>query len=319
MVDKRFAQTVLWGATRDYTHCIVYCDHFDYTLGIKFVRKGEDVHTIINNIRGNQLCSLMSIDMVYNYNLPLLKQLNETPYNIEPLTKPNNLNKPHGGLYNISERITEAIEYTSSIHKNQIDHNLRLMELVIDNKASKNIELLLICSCLHDTIRNTQDLYNIYQQFGPTVTSILLEITPSNILSNIFNQEIKESTRIEKISNWALTILLCDYLDTINHNLTDSYYNETLNLLNIIINNRNLTQSQIRIIKEIISKLFKHTEGNNEQEIKIAKLANKHKELKEYFKEEIKRILRNKNIIIPKDNPENSAITLLLKHLRSTT
>ena len=58
----------------------------------------------------------------------------------------------------------QYIEYASSIHKNQIDHNLRLMELVIDNKASKNIELLLICSCLHDTIRNTQDLYNIQKE-----------------------------------------------------------------------------------------------------------------------------------------------------------
>lgn len=332
MVDKRFAQIVLRGATKNYSHCILSCDHFDYTPGITFVERGEDVRSVIKRIRGNPLNGMTSIDMIFNYNIPILKQLNESPYNIEPTTMPDELNKPYGGLYNISDNISKAIEYATIIHKDKttinnepyIYHNLRVMELVIDNKASYNIESLLISACLHDTIKNAKDFYNIHQNFGPLVTSLVIETTPYNILNQIFefDQDINPTTQLEKISNWGLVITLCDYLDNVNsiikcnnQEIIQETIIETINKLETIISNRKLSNSQINIIKKIMKKLFELSKDNNELTTKLVQIAKSHPKLKEKFKTEIEEF--NKTIIISNNYPENSAMDLLIRVLKA--
>ena len=86
MNKNEIRRIVMNGATGDYSHVLICCDTFDYTDYPVFVKYGDDVKEVI--AKRNNFQKMSKVMEVYNYNLDLETQLNESrAYHIEPLVK----------------------------------------------------------------------------------------------------------------------------------------------------------------------------------------------------------------------------------------
>lgn len=326
MANKELAGIVLRGVLYNATHCIIYCDHFDYTPGITYVKKGEDVHSVIDNILSHGSIGMYSIDYVYNYgiqDLTLFEQLREgNPYHIEPKVQAEYMDHPYGALYNISPKLREAIEYAYKIHEKEVDINgddyiyylQRVIKNIIKHKESHEIELLLISACLQSTIKSAKDIYNLNHYFGSKVTALVLEITPPEIINSIFQTQETPLTTIKRMSSWALVIKLCDLLESTNSiqkcnndELINNYSDIIIDELNLVLTKPNLSQTHISIIKQIVKVLFTLLEKNHDKAAKLAKVIENNHEIKSYFQKEIDKFL----FPIKPSNPEDVEGTAL--------
>lgn len=270
MTIEAIEKVLLKGNNGKYSHLIIYCDHWDYTDSYKYVKYGEDITKIIDQIKSSGSPGMFSIEEIYNYNLDLKKQIDEVrAYHIEPLQKKenNNINE----IY-ISEKLKEAIEYATKMHEGQtrkdgtpyINHPLRVVEKVLYYKKSKNLETLLISACLHDTIEDTEaTYYDINEKFGAQVASIVLELTTDKDMKNEIGKKCYLQIKMKNMSSWALVIKLCDRLDNVSDliNCNDSkfinkYIDETIGILKYLLENRKLSNTHISIIESIIILLF---------------------------------------------------------------
>ena len=173
MTKQEITEIVMNGDTGEYSHLIIYCDHWDYTYEYRYVKHNENINTIINDIKSGGSPGMFSIIEVYNYNLDLKCQLNEKrAYRIEPLIKPNQEKIPkktqviekskilgQEPTY-ISENFKRAVEYAMKMHKDQykldgspyIKHPLGVVKNIMKYKKSKNLETRFIIAVLHDTL-----------------------------------------------------------------------------------------------------------------------------------------------------------------------
>ncbi len=297
MTKEEIREIVMSGNTGDYSHVVICCDTFDYEDYPVYVKYGEDIRKIIVNYND---CNKMSRVMeVYNYNLDLEKQLNESiSYHIEPLVKSKKTIKSNEEKKlkeevasdeqdsNISENLKKAIDYAVRMHEGQtrlngepyIKHPLHVVQNVLKYKKSKNIEVLLMSACLHDTIEDTDTTYyDIFQNFGPQVASLVLELTTDEDMKNELGKVKYLKIKMKNMSSWALTIKLCDRLDNCSDLLScseefqEKYVLETLDILEYISQFRTLTGTQIRLVEDILDELMPLKDVYNIGE-RIAKL-----------------------------------------------
>ena len=289
MTKEEIAKIVMRGATGEYSHVLICCDTFDYEDYPVYVKYGENIESVVKHY--NDYNKMSKVMEVYNYNLDLEMQLNEKrAYHIKPLaiekkdvndndekiildTKKLNQNDEQKKLdIYISEKLKEAIEYATKMHKGQkrrddtqyIDHPLRVLKNVLKYKNSKNLKTLLICACLHDTIEDTEaTYYDIVEKFGVQVASIVLELTTDEDIKKALGKGKYLSIKMKNMSSWALVIKLCDRLDNIGdlENCNDedfkaNYINQTIDILDYLIKNLNLSKTHITIIEDIISSLL---------------------------------------------------------------
>lgn len=316
MTKKEIMETVMMGATGEYSHCIIYCDHWDYTDSCRYVKYDENINSVIDNIKSGGSPGMFSIEEIYNYNLDLNKQLNEgRSYHIEPLGKPKKglekkekkelkqndmVNIQHDS--NISENLKKAIDYAAKMHEGQIrltgdayiKHPLHVMQNVLKYKKSKHIEELLISACLHDTIEDTSaTYYDIVKIFGPQVASLVLELTADEDMKNALGKRQYLSIKMKNMSSWALVIKLCDRLDNVNDLLRcndvafkNKYINETIEIIDYLLENAKLSRTHIAIIEQIICLLLKLSKEDKEKTIKLAEFIEVCSELKLNFQYE---------------------------------
>lgn len=305
MTKKEITKIVMEGATGEYSHLIIYCDHWDYTYGYRYVKYSENINMIIDNIKAGGSPGMFSIDEVYNYNLNLNDQINERrAYHIEPLIeikdiednreqktnenneKTNQDNQQKEQDNYISENLKKAIEYAIEMHEGQkrrngspyIKHPLSVAKNVLKYKKSKNLEILLISACLHDTLEDTEaTYYDIIQQFGPQVASIVLELTTDQDMKNVLGKERYLAIKMKNMSSWALVIKLCDRLDNISDlskctekTFKTKYINETIGILNYLFKNRKLSKTHLTIVEHIICLLFELCRDDVENKTKLA-------------------------------------------------
>ena len=332
MNKNEIRRIVMDGATGDYSHVLICCDTFDYTDYPVFVKYGDNVKEVIAKRNNSQKMS--KVMEVYNYNLDLEKQLNESrAYHIEPLVKRikesktrenstinNNLCDENN---NISEKLNKAIEYAKDMHKGQtrlngepyVNHPLRVLKYVLKYKKSKNIETLLISACLHDVIEDTPaTYYDIVDEFGPQVASLVLELTTDEDMKNALGKCRYLSIKMKNMSSWALVIKLCDRLDNVNglfscddNVFKNKYINETIKILNDLVNNRNATLSttHLTIIEQIILSLILLCKDSRDKIIILVDIAKKCSELKIDYQNEKESLLilkrfteQNKNYVL---------------------
>lgn len=316
MTKKEITRIVMEGATGEYSHCIIYCDHFDYTDSCQFVKYGENINKVINDIKSGGSPGMFSIMEIYNYNLDITKQLNEKrAYHIEPINKTRKgvIKNEEDTLKqselandednnNISDELKKAIEYATKMHEGQtrltgeayIKHPLHVIQNVLKYKKSKNIETLLISACLHDTLEDTEaTYYDIVQNFGPQVASLVLELTTDEDIKNILGKQQYLSIKMKNMSSWALVIKLCDRLDNTNDLLNcqddsfkNRYINETIGIIDYLLKNAKLSKTHITIIEQIICLLIQLSKGDNEKTIKLAEIVESFSKLKISFKNE---------------------------------
>lgn len=202
--------------------------------------------------------------------------------------------------------LDRAIEYATIMHEGQIrfggvpyiNHPKRVAEYVRKYKQSNNIEMLMICAYLHDTLEDTEaTYYDLVNIFGPQVASIVLELTTDEDLKKEIGKERYLEIKMKNMSSWALVIKLCDRLDNISDlsnasiKFRKKYTKETLQIIYYLLENRELSYTQLSITKQIIitlnnlekyieedSKLLNllecinHLDLENKSQIKILKI-----------------------------------------------
>lgn len=166
-----------------------------------------------------------------------------------------------------SENILKALEFATKKHAGQtrrdgtpyINHPIRVANNVSIFKNSKEIEMLIICALLHDTLEDTATTYyELVQTFGPQVASIVLEVTTDEDLKNEIGKERYLEIKMKNMSSWALVIKLCDRLDNVSdliscsENFQVKYINETIGILEYLVSKRNLSMTHLNIIRFII-------------------------------------------------------------------
>ncbi|MCI9434960.1 MAG: bifunctional (p)ppGpp synthetase/guanosine-3',5'-bis(diphosphate) 3'-pyrophosphohydrolase [Bacilli bacterium] len=295
MTKEEIRKIVMHGNTGEYSHVIICCDTFDYEDYPVYIKYGEDIKTIIANY--NDYNKMSKVMEVYNYNLDLEKQLNETrSYHIEPLKKTkqeivkNKENPIKQDKFDnaISDNLKKAIEYATKMHKGQmrltgdayINHPLHVVQNVLKYKKSKNIETLLISACLHDTLEDTKaTYYDIVQNFGPQVASLVLELTTDEDIKKILGKQQYLSIKMKNMSSWALVIKLCDRLDNTNDLLNcgdiqfkNRYINETIGIIDYLLKNAKLSKTHITIIEQIIYILLELNKGDNEKTTQLMEI-----------------------------------------------
>ena len=287
MTKEDIKRIVMNGDTGEYSHVIIWCDTYDFDYSYVYVKYGEDIKTIAADY--NSYNKMRRIMEVYNYNLDLDKQLDEArAYHIEPVNMQREEKEIKANDV-ISEDIKKAINYATRMHQGQtrktgepyIIHPLHVLQNVLKYKKSKNIETLLISACLHDTLEDTSaTYYDIVENFGPQVASLVLELTTDEDMKNALGKQQYLSIKMKNMSSWALDIKLCDRLDNINDLLKcqdDSfkkkYLNETIEIIDYLLKNAKLTNTHLAIIEEIIRILNKLCKTDNEKTIKLIDIA----------------------------------------------
>lgn len=308
MTKEEIRKTVMSGNTGEYSHVIICCDTFDYEDYPVYVKYEEDIKKVVADYNNhNKMSSVME---VYNYNLDLEKQLNERrAYHIEPLNKykktvKSNEEKMPGKVetaniehdYNISANLKKAIDYAVRMHKGQtrlngepyIKHPLHVVQNVLKYKKSKNIETLLISACLHDTIEDTEaTYYDISQNFGLQVASLVLELTTDEDMKNALGKQQYLSIKMKNMSSWALVIKLCDRLDNVNDLLDckdekfkNKYVTETIEIMDYLLKNAKLSNTHIAIIGQILCLLIQLSKDDNEKTTKLTEIIDRYSKLK---------------------------------------
>ena len=298
MNKEEITRAVMRGNTGEYSHVIIVVDRFDYEDYPVYVSYNQDIREVIIDYQGD-IHSMTGIMEIYNYNLDLEMQLNENrAYHIEPIVKLNkqedkkdeDMKTDNKINNNISEELEVTIEYAKEMHNGQyrhdgspyIRHPLSVLENVLKYKKSKSLETLLMSACLHDTLEDTSaTYYDIVQKFGPKVASIVLELTTDEDMKKALGKEQYLSYKMKNMSSWALVIKLCDRLDNVSDLLNDDnesfkikYINESINILEFLVQNRELSKTHITIIEQIIDTLLQLCKDDIEKMTRLTKIFN---------------------------------------------
>lgn len=163
--------------------------------------------------------------------------------------------------------LDKALKYATIMHEGQlryggvpyINHPKRVAQYVRKYKQSNSIEMLMMCVYLHDTLEDTKaTYYDLVNIFGPQVASIVLELTTDEDLKKEIGKERYLEIKMKNMSSWALVIKLCDRLDNISDlenasiQFRQKYTKETLQIIYYLLENRELSYTQLNIIKQII-------------------------------------------------------------------
>lgn len=164
---------------------------------------------------------------------------------------------------NIKEK---AKKFAIKKHKNQkrkngedyINHPINVAGLVKIYKKSHNLDNLISAAYLHDILEDTNtSYYELVKCFGYNIANLVLELTTNEDMKNDIGKAKYLAYKLKAMTNWALTIKLCDRLHNIsdlykiNNNFKNKYINETKYIINYLTNNRNLNNTQKNIIKKI--------------------------------------------------------------------
>lgn len=160
------------------------------------------------------------------------------------------------------ELLQKAILYSVKKHSKQfrkgngapyIIHPMAVMAILYDIKSSQNMDMLAICTILHDVVEDCNvSLQKIAKKFGYQVSSIVNELTSLEYGIAVYGKTEYLKHKMLKMSNYALTIKLCDRLHNIMDRKTfDDYMVQTEEIINALVNQRNLTASQEEVINRI--------------------------------------------------------------------
>jgi len=172
----------------------------------------------------------------------------------------------------VLENIEKSKEFAEKAHAGvnrkfsgepYVEHPKRVAEIVkLYKKDSHALGHLISASHLHDTIEDTNTtVEDLKELFHGLVVSLVQELTSDK-------EKIKEMGKTEylshkmiNMSSWALVIKLADRLDNVSDLKTSSpkfrekYVPETKTILNNLKKGRKLTNTQVRLVDAIETKL----------------------------------------------------------------
>ena len=166
--------------------------------------------------------------------------------------------------------VNRAIEYAKLKHNGQFRfdgepyfmHPYRVLFYLNEYKKSSHSDILLEAAVLHDTLEDTDTKFeDINLLFGSKVAGLVLELTSEESVKRLLGKTEYLKLKLNNMSSWALAIKLCDRLDNVksleqcSESFKHKYVLETFKIMNFIINNRNLSQTHLHIILNILAVL----------------------------------------------------------------
>lgn len=162
--------------------------------------------------------------------------------------------------------IDKAYAFAKQKHRGQlrdggqsyIIHPIRVAQLILKYKPSKNQDVLIAAALLHDTLEDTYTSYKeLCENFGEMVASIVMELTTASFVPKLEGKDVYLSHKMENMTNYALCVKLADRLDNIR-DLSDTsqekrirILNQTKNIIDYLVLHRNLTDSHKKLIEQI--------------------------------------------------------------------
>jgi len=173
--------------------------------------------------------------------------------------------------------LAEVLEFASEKHKGQkrddgedyIVHPIRVAKIVDFYKGqySKNREVILAASLLHDTLEDTYTSFlELKDNFGAAVASLVEELTSATFSSRIIGKAKYLAEKMQFMTNYALIIKLADRLDNIRdlayssegkrqRTISDNQF-----IIDYLKEHRELTGSQTKLCADIKAEIDKYNE-----------------------------------------------------------
>lgn len=237
-----------------YSHAIVCINRLNGTFFFKCVETNETVEEEVSKIREQGIYAMIIVEEIGN-------------------TK-----------FEERNMASEALDYATMMHDGQyrkdgtdyINHPIRVANYVSEFKSSLNMDVLLASAYLHDTLEDTKaTYYDIVNKFGPQIADLVLELTTDEDIKKYLGKTKYLEIKMKNMSSWALVIKLCDRLDNVSdlmnsdEKFRNRYARETIDILNYLLSNRELSDTHINIIKSILSTLDKCSVESNDFVTKI--------------------------------------------------
>ncbi len=183
------------------------------------------------------------------------------------------LKQEYGDDYKL---ILKAFKFADKKHKGAkrddgtpyIYHPMRVAEYVRKFKRSRNKTKLYIAALLHDTLEDTDTSYTeLVENFGETSAAIVMELSTANFDEMWIDRSQKADYLSKKMSfmtNYALTIKLCDRLDNIitlggcSKGKLERTLNDTRYIIDFVSAACELSGTQKRIVEEIENEMKKY-------------------------------------------------------------
>lgn len=128
---------------------------------------------------------------------------------------------------------------------------------------SKHYDELRGAAYLHDTLEDTATSFEeIEQQFGPMVASLVKELTSDKEKIKQIGKTQYLQRKLAHMSSYGLVIKLADRLDNLQDladadpKWADKYANQTLDIIEYLVDNRDLSATQLRLIEDITDRIL---------------------------------------------------------------
>lgn len=159
--------------------------------------------------------------------------------------------------------VLKAINFATKKHIGQvrkvsqepyITHPLKVSYLLASFKQqSKNMDELLCAALLHDTLEDTNTTFEeISTEFSPLVASIVEELTSDTDDITKVGKKQYLMKKMQGMSSYALTIKLVDRLANLMDNPTEKTKQDTREIIDYLITNRDMSKTQMKIIYNIM-------------------------------------------------------------------
>jgi (p)ppGpp synthase/HD superfamily hydrolase len=134
-----------------------------------------------------------------------------------------------------------------------IVHPIDVAKKVRRYKTSKNIEELVCAAYLHDVVEDCNvTLDEIRIQFGDMVCQLVGELTSCNIQIKKMGKKEYLKQKMVGMTSYGLTIKLADRLSNVSDRPTDKCKNDTIEIMNHLMNERRLTNNQNVMVTKIL-------------------------------------------------------------------
>lgn len=166
--------------------------------------------------------------------------------------------------------IQKAIEYAKVKHSGQnrlfskepyVNHPIRVMQIIDENKKTNRKEDLFIAAILHDILEETSTSEEeIEKTFGKKVLELVKELTTNEEERKKIGKTkylLEKMSNPEKMSNWGLIIKLADRLDNLSDNdkqpreFKERYFKQTKEIITELRQKRKISPTQTILLNKI--------------------------------------------------------------------
>lgn len=172
-----------------------------------------------------------------------------------------------------SDMLKKARQFAKLKHKGQLrrdgspyyTHPFRVMDIVFDFKERNRMDELFAAAVLHDCLEDTDTgISELRENFGEIVALLVVEVTTDKLRSKVVGKTEYLAGKFSNeraISSWALVIKLADRLDNVSdlnerdRDFASKVKRSTLDILDVLEKNRELTNTHKKLIAAIREKL----------------------------------------------------------------